>query len=321
MKLDDPKLPGISVIIPAYNRAHCIERTLQSVFDQTYTNYEVIVIDDGSKDNTAEVLKPYLNRITYIQQANRGLAGTRTRSIELANSDWIAFLDSDDLWLPDNLATHVAVIQKHPELILSTTNSTIFREHIGEETDLFAYNGCRKAYPENEFTLSSPLIPYLRFGLVWMQSALIRKSAIAEAGPWYPDLRVWMDFEYAARLAKLGPWGVTMTPLVRILRQDDGGEVASISSQSQTIKGLAELVRVYGHMLDLPGLDSDEKAFLTRKRSDARMKLGLKQIVEGQSQGGKASLRQACAENLRLPPVVKTFLCHLGGKAIARKFL
>ncbi len=323
MKHDDPSKPAISVIIPAYNRAHCIVRTLDSVFAQTYTNYEIIVIDDGSKDNTEEVLKPYLDRLTYIYQENRGLAGTRTRAVEVANTNWIAFLDSDDLWLPESLATHVAAISKFPGLVLSTTNSTIFREHIGEETDLFMYNGCREAYKENLFTLDEPLIPYVKYGLVWMQSALIRKSALVEAGPWYPDLRVWMDFEYAARLAKLGPWSVTMTPLVRILRQDEEGQVASISSISQTVPGLTELVRVYTHMTELKGLSPTEHSFLKRKLSDARARLGLKLIIENQAGTGRSALRQAWREKPSAKGAVKTLLAHwpqsIGGKTIAKK--
>ncbi len=322
MKTDDPSLPAISVIIPAYNRAHCIERTLESVFAQTYTNYEIIVIDDGSKDKTSEVLKPYLNRITYLYQENRGLAGTRTRAAELANAEWIAFLDSDDLWLPDNLETHVAAVTQDDSLILNTTNSLIFREHIGEETDLFNFNGCRREYPDSQYTIKEPLVPYLKFGLLWMQSALIKKSVLIETGPWISDLRVWMDFEYGTRLAKAGAWGLTMSPKVRILRQDDG-EVASISSSSQTVAGLAELVRVYGLMLELHELTQQERAFLTRKRADARTKLGLKQIIENQAKSGRTSLRLAYQENPRIASAAKSFLGHmptfLGGKSIAKK--
>lgn len=285
--------PKLSVVIPAYNRAHCILRTLQSVFDQTYQNFEIIVIDDGSKDNTEEVLQPYLDRLTYIKQENRGLAGTRTRAIELANTDWIAFLDSDDLWIEDNLETHVAALAQDPSLILNTTNSLIFREHIGEETDLWEYNGCRSIYQQEQFTLKDPLVPYLKYGLLWMQSAVIRKSALEQAGPWIADLRVWMDFEYGTRLAKLGPWGITMTPKVRILRQDDGGEVASISSQSQTVKGIAELVRVYGLTTELPNLNAEENAFLSRKLSDAHSKLGWKMIADQQINQGRQHIEKS----------------------------
>ena len=316
--------PAVSVVIPAYNRAHCILKTLDSVFAQTYTNYEVIIINDGSKDNTDEVLAPYLDRITYIKQENRGLAGTRTRAVELANTEWIAFLDSDDLWLPDNLETHVKVVTADPSLILNTTNSLIFREHIGQETDLFEFNGCRKVYTEEQFALPDPLLPYLRFGLLWMQSALIRKSALVQAGPWIKDLRVWMDFEYGTRLAKLGKWGVTMTPKVRILRQDDGGQVESISSLSGTEKGVRELVRVYELMAQLPKLNPAENAHVARKLSDARSKLGWKLLATTSPAEGRAQLRQSFQARPSFATFVKACVCHLplplGGRAIANKF-
>ncbi len=313
----------LSVVIPAYNRAHCILRTLESVFDQTYQDFEIIVIDDGSKDNTAEVLAPYQDRITYVAQENRGLAGTRTRAVELANTEWIAFLDSDDLWLPDNLETHVKALTADPSLILNTTNALIFREHIGQETNLWEFNGCREVYQEPQFTLSDPLVPYLRFGLLWMQSAVIRKSVLKQAGPWIHDLRVWMDFEYGARLAKLGPWGITTEPKVRILRQDDG-EVASISSQSQTVKGIAELVRVYELILSLSELGEEESSYVTRKLSDACSKLGWKLILEGEVSAGRKEIRRSHKLRSSVASLLKVLASSLPAAlhhdAIAKRF-
>ncbi len=324
MNTPDNPSPKVSVVIPAYNRAHCILNTLESVFAQTYSNYEIIIINDGSKDNTDEVLAPYLDRITYVKQENRGLAGTRTRAVELANTDWIAFLDSDDLWLPDNLETHVKAVQADPSVILNTTNSLIFREHIGEETDLFAFNGCRDLYKEEQFALDDPLLPYLRFGLLWMQSALIRKSVLEEAGPWIKDLRVWMDFEYGTRLAKLGKWGVTMSPKVRILRQDDGSETASISSMSQTESGIRELVRVYELMSQLPRLNGAETQHVFKKLSDARSKLGWKLLAEGKPAEGREAIRSSFATKPSISTFAKALLCHvpgpLGGSQLIRRF-
>ncbi|MEI6614258.1 MAG: glycosyltransferase family A protein, partial [Chrysiogenales bacterium] len=84
----------VSVIIPTYNRAHFIAESIESILSQTYKDYEIIIVDDGSTDNTREVLKPFLNKIHYIFQENKGGAEARNTGIKKANGKYIAFLDS-----------------------------------------------------------------------------------------------------------------------------------------------------------------------------------------------------------------------------------
>ena len=87
--------PKVSIIIPTYNRAHLIAECLESVLNQTFNDYEVIVVDDGSTDNTKEAVEPYFDRIRYTKQENRGNAGARNSGIELAKGEIIAFTDAD----------------------------------------------------------------------------------------------------------------------------------------------------------------------------------------------------------------------------------
>lgn len=92
----------VSVIIPAYNAARFLPEALESVFNQTWLNFEVIVVDDGSTDNTREVLKPYMARITYLQKKNDGtVASVRNMGLRYAHGAFVAFLDADDVWLPE----------------------------------------------------------------------------------------------------------------------------------------------------------------------------------------------------------------------------
>src|SRR5690242_13806787 len=95
--------PLISVVIPTFNRARCVANAVDSVLVQTFKDCEVIVVDDGSTDATAEVLKGYGNRVRVIQQSNRGVSAARNAGIRSARGEWIAFLDSDDIWNPDKL--------------------------------------------------------------------------------------------------------------------------------------------------------------------------------------------------------------------------
>lgn len=95
--------PIISVIIPTYNREKTINRAIESVLSQTFKKYEIIVIDDGSIDNTKEIISPYIEKIKYHNQNNAGPSKARNYGIDVAKGEWIAFLDSDDFWFPDKL--------------------------------------------------------------------------------------------------------------------------------------------------------------------------------------------------------------------------
>ncbi|HEY0656892.1 MAG TPA: glycosyltransferase family A protein, partial [Pyrinomonadaceae bacterium] len=97
-------LPKVSVIIPNYNYAKYIAETIDSVLAQTYPNLEVIVVDDGSKDDSLKILRSYGDKITVIEQKNQGVARARNIGTAYSNGEYIAFLDADDVWLPEKLA-------------------------------------------------------------------------------------------------------------------------------------------------------------------------------------------------------------------------
>ena len=109
-------MPRVSVIVPSYNRAQMLPRALESIFAQTYKDYEVIVVDDGSKDETPEVMKQFLGRVKYIRKENGGSASARNRGIEESGGKYIAFLDSDDYWVPEKLEVQVQVLDAHPNV-------------------------------------------------------------------------------------------------------------------------------------------------------------------------------------------------------------
>jgi GT2 family glycosyltransferase len=124
-----PSAPGplVSVVIPAYNAAPYIALTLNSVLAQTLANYEIIVINDGSPDTPAleQALQPYLAKIRYLRQDNRGPSSARNVGIREARGKYIAFLDSDDLWFPHHLAKHVEALQKDPSIGLIYSNAVL----------------------------------------------------------------------------------------------------------------------------------------------------------------------------------------------------
>lgn len=106
----------VSIVIPLYNKGNYIEKTLRSVIAQTYQNWEAIVIDDGSTDNSAEVAKTVVDsRIRIYQQENHGVSYTRNKGIHMAKGDFIALLDADDEWFPDYLETMMGLAAKYPD--------------------------------------------------------------------------------------------------------------------------------------------------------------------------------------------------------------
>lgn len=106
--------PQVSVIIPTYNRGHFIKDAVESVFHQTYSDFELIIIDDGSTDNTKEVLAEYGDKLQYVYQKNQGRSAARNLGISLAKGEYIAFLDSDDVWFADKLERQVPVLESAP---------------------------------------------------------------------------------------------------------------------------------------------------------------------------------------------------------------
>ena len=118
-------MPAVSIIMPAFNVAPYVAAAIRSALVQTYTDFELIVVDDGSKDNTAEIVKSMMredDRIRMVQQPNRGLAGARNTALRAARGDMLALLDSDDMWEPEFLASQIAILDARPDVDIVTGN-------------------------------------------------------------------------------------------------------------------------------------------------------------------------------------------------------
>lgn len=113
-------VPAVSVVIPAYNRVHCVAAAVESVFTQTFRDFEIIAVDDGSSDGTHEVLRSFGDRIRLIRQENHGVSSARNTGVRVARGKWIAFLDSDDRWHPDKLERQIAALEKYSAKICFT---------------------------------------------------------------------------------------------------------------------------------------------------------------------------------------------------------
>lgn len=124
--------PRVSVLIPTYNYGAFLPAALESVFAQTYTDYEVIVLDDGSTDDTAEIVAGY-PQVRYIYQEKAGIAAARNRLLEEAQGEFVAFLDADDLWAADKLEKQLHYLNAHPDCCLVFTRVKNFFDGPPEE--------------------------------------------------------------------------------------------------------------------------------------------------------------------------------------------
>jgi glycosyltransferase involved in cell wall biosynthesis len=147
--------PKISVIIPAYNAARFIRRTIDSVLAQSFSDYEIIIIDDGSTDDTAEIVKSCGDKVKYIYQKNAGDGPARNTGIAAAKGEWLAFLDHDDQWLPEKLQLQMELLNKNPDLRWCAGN---FYRQIGDiksaacDYDTMQKTLGNRPYLENLFT-------------------------------------------------------------------------------------------------------------------------------------------------------------------------
>ena len=128
------KQPLVSIIITCFNQAHCIANTLESIVSQTYTNWECIIVDDGSFDDSAEVIKEFIKddtRFTYLFQDNQGVARARNKGFALATGSFINFMDGDDTFLPDKLKEQIQVFKDNPEIAVCICDHQFYLEKEG----------------------------------------------------------------------------------------------------------------------------------------------------------------------------------------------
>ena len=189
----------ISVVIPLYNKEKQIAHTLQSVFNQTFQDFEVVIVDDGSTDGSvAEVEKFSDSRIRLIHQKNAGVAAARNRGIEEAKGDLIAFLDADDEWKPEYLATQYHLSQKYPDCNVFACNYE-FRNIEGKVTPTIIrklpFTG-EDGILSNYFEVASCSHPPL-----WTSAVMVKKQAIQEIGGFPVGIKSGEDLLTWARLA------------------------------------------------------------------------------------------------------------------------
>ena len=197
------KNPLVSVIIPTYNRGWIVKEAIDTVLEQDFTDFELIVVDDGSTDNTPEILREFGSDIQVIMQSNRGVSAARNRGIQASAGRWIAFLDSDDLWLPQKLSRQVDFFRSQPDALICQTEEQWVR------------NGVR-VNPKTRHRKGSGMIfeRSLELCLVSPSAVMIRKRLFNDVGLFDESLPACEDYDLWLRISCRFPVYLIDKPLI-----------------------------------------------------------------------------------------------------------
>ena len=245
------KPPRVSVIIPAYNAEKYLEEALSSVFAQTYTDYEVIVIDDGSTDSTREILAPYRERIRYVWQENQGVSAARNHGIYLARGELIAFLDADDLFLPHKLQQQVAVFDKFPQLGIVNSGFRIINDAGNTRGEVKWWKDIPKLDYE-AWLLYKPVLP---------SAMMFRRSWLEQVGGFDARFFAGEDIDLTLRMIARGcqaEWLSEITTCYRIHHQS--------VTRSNTVKQVQNTETMLDNFFSQPNLPEALKSLEQKSR-------------------------------------------------------
>jgi glycosyltransferase involved in cell wall biosynthesis len=210
----------ISVIIPTYNRASCLGEAIRSVLDQEYfvrngpSSFELLVVDDGSTDSTRDVVHSFGKRAKYHFQPNGGVSTARNKGLDLAQGDYIAFLDSDDLWEKEKIGSQLSFMKAFPEARVCTTEETWIRRGV--------FVNPKKKHQKYSGWIFDNVLPLC---LLSLSSALFRKEIFEEIGRFDEELPVCEDYDLGIRIAAKYP--VYLLPKAMIVKR--GGHADQLS--------------------------------------------------------------------------------------------
>ncbi|MBS1809159.1 MAG: glycosyltransferase family 2 protein [Acidobacteria bacterium] len=261
MKLDHQETtPEVSVVICAYNAALFISETLESVLAQTCQNFEIIVVNDGSTDNTDQVVTPYLDRITYLKQPNSGPGAARNTAFKYAQGRYVALLDSDDQWLPHYLETMLLRLQAEPEIDVLYPNAILFGT-AQWEGKLFQ-DVCPSTAP---VTLEKFLARECNVFI----SAMFKREILDKVGWFDESLRGSEDFDLWLRMLQRGyRFDFLRDPLVRYRKRAD-----SLSSSSTRF--YQDVLRALCKALAAPQTTPEQTCLIMTTISNVEAEIGL----------------------------------------------
>jgi len=277
--------PAVSVIIPAYNVASYVTEALDSVLAQTFKDYEIIVINDGSPD-TAElerVLEPYRAHIVYLKQENRGAASARNTGLYVARGEFVAFLDADDWWLPDFLHAQLEYLRRHRKCDLVYANALIFGE-----TPLTGKTYMQTAPSKGDVTFESLITARCN---VITSGVVARRQLIMDVGMFDEELLRAHDFDLWLRMIKHGGHAAYQKKV--LLNYRVRPDSLSGDAIQQVERELEAFDKIERHLNVTPQEHELMAGVVNRLQSDLRIERGKLHLVRGDFAAAATELRAA----------------------------
>jgi len=195
---EDAFVPRVSIVIPTYNMANYLPVALDSTLDPSYPDIEIVVVDDGSTDDTAEIIRPYLPHVRYFRQQQQGVAAARNRALELAQGEYVRFLDADDALCPDALSPQVDLLDRHPQVALVYGQAHVV-DADGTVQGLF---GPPRAPAAVTVTPSAQAFRRLLRGCdICASTVMVRRAVLQRVGPFQQECVPGEDWDVWLRIA------------------------------------------------------------------------------------------------------------------------
>ena len=272
--------PLVSVIIPTYQRRDLVCAAIASVLAQTFQNFEITIVDDGSTDGTETAVAGLDARIRYVRQDNRGVSAARNAGIKLARAPIVALLDSDDRWLPDHLAVVTEVLDRNPEAVLCTTAP---RFEVGGD-----------ATPSDAEIVDALPLLFVENIVGVPASVAIRRDALLAINGYNEQLRVMEGWELWLRLALLGPFALLQRRTV-VVQATRGSLTEQSGRDGEYLRALETIATSVSSIAAGLNHRPDAEALRTRAASLIAYFEALGALARGEREQARTKLAIACS--------------------------
>ncbi|SEH72001.1 Glycosyl transferase family 2 [Rheinheimera pacifica] len=294
--------PLVSVIIPCYNSAAHITAAIDSVLTQDYANIEVIVVDDGSTDNSIDILRQFGDKIIVLQQANQGPAAARNAGMRIASGQFIAFNDSDDLWLPGKLTAQITYLQQHPEIGLCYCGWAIWHGETSlEQISAQLADAGQTDAAEDAYYSGWLYLKLLKDSVIHTITAVMRREIIDTIGMFNTDYRIGEDHDFWLRISQRYQMA-KLSQTYAVYRDNPHSTTKKVHAKNFSLLVLESAVARYG--LTCPSGARESQAVVNNYLGGRHFTYGYNAMIQGHRDKALVSFKGCIRYRYRLGKAV-----------------
>ena len=290
----------VSVIIPAYNSAKFIREAIESVYSQTYKNLEIIIIDDGSTDDTKKIAQNYNERIKYFYQKNMGPASARNSGIKKSTGDYIAFLDADDIWEKTKIEKQLSILKKYPKYKFVYCDANFVNSN-----KITIPNYPRRV----EILKGDILLPFINTYFLLLPTIILDSKCISKIGYFNNNLKVGEDFDFILRLTKnYKGYGIGEKLYIRRVHEN------SLSRQDYKLDSQNDIYILKKFIKENPVYYKTYKKILKKRLSELHYKFGYRLLSNSKNFEAFYQFLHSLKCSLNLKSIKSIFICFIPKK-------